>query len=169
MRLWNDWNMQAWAWSKSHVDNDAFDYHAVGSEDLISDPQLRLETIQQLATFVGSPRPSASELCCLLYRMEFHLGPSRPSCPKASSHGQQRTPPWKRRAMMPFADPETMEDRGAGFGTEFLASNLESFYDSWKDAARSAGEEGKTAALEKAQAISERADAPSTAPSSNRH
>jgi Sulfotransferase family len=125
MRLWNDWNMQAWAWSQSHVDNDAFDYHVVRSEDLISDPQLRLETIQRLAAFVGSPRSSASELCCLLYRMDFDLGPSTPSFPNASSHGQQRTPPWKRRAMMPFADLETMKDRGAGFGTEFLASNLE--------------------------------------------
>lgn len=153
MRLWNDWNVQVWDWSQSHLDGDAFDYHVIRSEDLISDPQLRLETIQQVAAFVGSPRSSGKELCCLSYRLEFDLGASTPSSPIAPSQGQQRTPPWKRRAMMPFADPDTLEDRGAGVGAEFLASNLESLYDSWKDATRSAGVESKDVALEKAHAI----------------
>jgi Sulfotransferase domain len=153
MRLWNDWNEQAGAWSQSHVDDDAFDYHLIRSEDLISDPQRRVETIQQLAVFVGSPRSSPGELCCLTHHLEFDFGTSTSSSTSVTSQAQQRMPPWKRRAMMPFADPQTLEDRGTEVSTEFLASNLESLYDSWKDATKSADREEKTAALGQAQAI----------------
>lgn len=74
MHLWNDWNIQALEWEKSHAKDDDFDYLVMRSEDLV-DPLKKFEALAQLADFVGS-RMTAKEICCLSRRDAVDLGQS---------------------------------------------------------------------------------------------
>jgi hypothetical protein len=60
IQLWNDWNVQAHTWAKQHPDQ--LQYLMIRTEDLLHNN--RLQTIQAIAQFVGSPR-TFKEICCL--------------------------------------------------------------------------------------------------------
>lgn len=120
MDLWNDWNVQVHDWAMHHNDGTTFDYLVVRSEDLL-DPLLRQKTLVQLSHFVGSPR-KPGDICCISNLQMTDMG---------QSDGKTRRRGTDARAIIPFADVETLSDHGSSTGLFY--SNLEALHLSWKD------------------------------------
>jgi hypothetical protein len=74
MQLWADWNKQVLDWEQVHNDGHLFDYMVVRSEDLLN-PQIRFESLLQLADFVGSPM-SERDICCISSAVPVDMGHS---------------------------------------------------------------------------------------------
>jgi hypothetical protein len=81
MQLWNDWNVNLYAWEQQQqsriptADNAAssFDYLVVRTEDLLLTTQSKFETLLRLADFVGSSK-TPEELCCMSRETAKDLG-----------------------------------------------------------------------------------------------
>lgn len=71
MQLWNDWNSQTYAWLRRQR---SVDYLTMRTEDLLN-PTTRLEALNQLAAFVGSPKTPV-DLCCLASQAPVDMGRS---------------------------------------------------------------------------------------------
>lgn len=80
IKLWSDWNFQAFAWSRDYaekyrkekVNDKSFEYLAVHTEDLIGDDiTVKFALIKHIAELVGSSL-SDLQLCCLaMEEVEF--------------------------------------------------------------------------------------------------
>jgi hypothetical protein len=91
MQLWNDWNVQAHEWAVDHP--HLVDYMLVRIEDLLGVNGLpkRMEVLDALADFVGSPL-TRSELCCLSLQRTKDKGQSSKNLGEGGLYGGRGRP-----------------------------------------------------------------------------